>query len=238
MTALNFGDEKLRVDTGTRAPARRRKRTTDYRLRGLDLDAPALADRPEERPRSHAGLRRRRRQLVMKTLVVGAVVVGVAAGLRGAVVRPYKVTTTSMVPTLEPDTDILVLTLDWLRGDIKAGDLIVFRQPEDIGCDAGTGDLVKRVIARPGDTIWSQDDQIFVNGRALDEPGWHNPPYGELAGSEIAPTTLAPDTYYVLGDNRTDVCDSRTFGAIPASLVVGEAVITVTRDGHPSIRGI
>lgn len=238
MTTINLGDDQLRGDIGVGAPARRRKRTTDYRLRGLDLDAPALADRPEERPRSHPGLRRRRRHFAAKLLVVGAVVAGVAVGLRGAVVRPYKVTTTSMVPALRPGTDILVLTHDWLRGDIHAGDVIVFRQPADIGCDAGTGDLVKRVIARPGDTIWSQDDRIFVNGRALDEPGWHNPPYGELAGSEIAPTTLAPDTYYVLGDNRTDVCDSRTFGAIPASLVVGEAVLTVARDGHPSIHGI
>lgn len=235
-TISSFGDEQLRVDTPHATPARR-KRTMDYRLRGLDLDAPALADRPDERPRLHRGLRRRRWRFAAKAAVTVAVGVGVAVALRGAVVQPYRVTSTSMMPTLRPDTAVLVVTSRTFAS-IDVGDIVVFRQPEGIGCDAGTGDLVKRIVAGPGDTIWSYEDTIFVNGSPLDRPDWHNPPYGELAGTEIAPVTLGPDSYYVLGDNRTDVCDSRSFGPVPASLMVGEVVMTMAHDGHPSVHAI
>jgi signal peptidase I len=163
----------------------------------------------------------------------------VAVLLRATVVQPFTVRSTSMVPTLWPGTDILVLKWRSLTGSIEAGDIIVFRQPEGSNCPAGAADsqeLVSRVIGLPGDTIWSDAERIYINGRRLDEPGWHNPPFGELGAIRIARTTIPRGSFFVIGDNRTDPCDSRSFGPVPESLVVGEVVATTARDGHPSVR--
>ena len=73
------------------------------------------------------------------------------------------------------------------------------------------------------------------DGQRLDEPTWRNPPFGELGGTEIGRTEIPAESYFVLGDNRTDTCDSRAFGPLHGSLLVGEVVATTARDGHPSV---
>ena len=108
-------------------------------------------------------------------------------------------------------------------------------------CSSGgddSHDLVKRVIGLPGETIWSAEGSIYVNGQRLNEPGWYNPPFGELGPTEIARTNIPSGSYFVMGDNRTDTCDSRSFGPMPKSLLVGRVVATIARDGHPFVHSI
>jgi signal peptidase I len=221
------------------APTSRPQRPRDYRLRGLDLDAPALAEAPAGPKRTrHPSLRRRRRRLLVKLAVAVAITVVVAGVLRATVVQPYSVSTTSMVPTLWPGTDVLVVEPHLLVRSIDRGDIIVFHQSGAPGCAAegdGTHDLVKRVIGLPGQTIWSEGERIYVDGRLLEEPGWYNPPFGELGPTPIARTTIPAGSYFVMGDNRTDTCDSRVFGAVSSARVVGKVVATIARDGHPSV---
>jgi signal peptidase I len=213
----------------------RPRRAADYRLRGLDLDAPALADVPVRRSRrSRPG---RRRRWLVQWLVVLTVVALTAVVVRATVLQPFSVTSTSMVPTLHPGTDVLVVKPRLLTGGVHAGDIVVFRQPEGSSCGV-PGDsrhLVSRVIALPGQTIWSEGDSIYIDGDLLDEPGWRNPPFGELGSTDIVPTEIPSGSYYVLGDNRTDTCDSRAFGPVRQSLLVGEVVATTARDGHPFV---
>jgi signal peptidase I len=127
-----------------------------------------------------------------------------------------------------------------LTGGIDAGDVIVFEQPDGARCMVG-GDaehLVSRVIAVGGQTIWSEGRDIYVDGALLDEPDWHNPPFGAVGTTPIERTTVPPGSYFVLGDNRTDTCDSRAFGPVDDSLVEGRVMATIARDGHPYVHTI
>jgi signal peptidase I len=220
--------------TGVSAPGPRRK--YDYRLRGLDLDAVELAEAPARPTRKcHPTVRRRRRRLFVQAAVVLAAMALVAVVARATIVKPYSVSSASMVPTLQPGTDVMVLTSRFLAGSVKRGDIVVFHQPDGARCMGGRQDLVSRVIGLPGETIWSVDERIYINGEFLDEQRWHNPPFGAVGPTPIARTTVPPDSYFVMGDNRTDSCDSRSFGAVHESLLVGEVAMTTMRDGHPFV---
>jgi signal peptidase I len=219
------------------APTRARK--PDYRLRGLDLEAPAFVEfKPRVIRKSHPSRRRRRRRLVAQWLVVLLILAATAVLLRVSVVRPYAVRSTSMVPTLTPGTNVLVLRPKLLTGHEKAGDLVVFHRPDGFTC-SGTNDAskdyLKRVVGVGGQTIWSSGDRIYVDGKVLNEQRWYNQSFGELGPAPIARTLIPAGSYFVLGDNRTDPCDSRAFGPIAGSSLVGKVLATTTRNGHPSV---
>jgi signal peptidase I len=160
----------------------------------------------------------------------------VAVLLRTAFVQPFSVPSAAMVPTLQAGDRILVVTSRLLTGPIKRGDIVVFRHPSRFGCGPDSHDIqnvVKRVIGLPGETIWSVGNAIDVDGRILNEPGWYNATDGQVGPTPILRTTIPRGDYYVLGDNRTASCDSRSFGPIAGSSIVGKVVLIVTRNGHP-----
>lgn len=217
------------------------KRSADYRLRGLDLEAHGLAEAPAQPKRKrHPSIRRRRQRVFVKWIIALMVVALIAVLMRVVVVQPFSVTSTSMVPTLFPGTDVLVVKPHFLTGGIDTGDVIVFHQPEGSTCvlDGESRELVSRVIGLPGQTIWSQGEDIYIDGKRLNKPEWRNAPFGDLATTEIVRTEIPRGSYFVLGDNRTDTCDSRAFGPVKSSLLVGEVVVTTLRDGHPSVRTV
>lgn len=216
----------------------RSRRAPDYRLRGLDLEAHELVESAPHPVRKRQP--RRRRRLLIRWAILLMVAATATLLLREYVVEPFSVRSASMVPTLPAGTDVLVVKSSLLTEPIKAGDIIVLHEPNGSRCSSGgdSHDLVKRVIGEPGETIWSAGGSIYVNGRRLDEPGWYNPPSGELGGRRIPRTTIPAGNYFVMGDNRIGPCDSRSFGPIPKSLVVGRVVATIARDGHPFVHGI
>ncbi len=223
----------------TEARARGAKRY-DYRLRGLDLGAVAAAkDAPAQqlRPRRPPSRRRRRRRAI-EGIVFIAVAALLTLGLRASVVEPFSVSSPSMVPTLQVGYRVLVAKPGILPRPIRRGDIIVFRHPPGSTCAEAVGraqDLVKRVIAVPGEKIWSAGDTIYINGRVLPENGWYNPPYGHVGAAAVHPTVVPAGEYFVMGDNRTDTCDSRVFGPIRSSLIVGKVIATIMRNGHPYV---
>jgi signal peptidase I len=161
--------------------------------------------------------------------------------LQAFVIQPFSVPGAAMAPTLQPGDRILVLKSGLLEGPIRSGQIIVFHSPESLPCTVAGGrggDLVLRVVALPGDTIWSVGDTIFVDGRVLAEPGWYNPRFGQVGSTPIRSTRLAPDHYFLLADNRADACDSRVFGPISKSSVVGEGIAVVDRHGHVFLRSL
>jgi signal peptidase I len=236
-TPLALDEHDLVVAPAPRKP--RSGRAPDYRLRGLDLDAAAFneAAPPRTIRKRHPSYRRRRRRHVVQWVVALAVVALVAVILRTTVIQPYSVSSGAMAPTLHKGTDVLVLK-SGVMGSVSRGDIVVFHEPAASNCDASAGsshELVERVIAGPGQTIRSSGGHISVDGRRLAEKGWFAPQSGEIGATKIARTKVPQGSYFVLGDNRMNSCDSRVFGAIPDSSIVGKVIATTARDGHPSV---
>ena len=211
----------------------RARRGPDYRLRGLDLGTEANRPRPaiKARPRS-----KRRRQLVFKWVLVLVVAAVGASLLRMSVVQPFSVPSSAMLPTLQPGDRILVVKSSRLAGAVRGGDIVVFRRPAYFPCSARAGskvqDLVQRVVAVPGETIWSKGNRIYVNGRLLTERGWFDRKFGQVGPTPILLTKVPPGKYYVMGDNRSDSCDSRAFGTIAKASIVGKVFAIVLRHHH------
>ena len=95
---------------------------------------------------------------------------------------------------------------------------------------SNTDDLVKRIIGLPGEYISSRGNEVLIDGKPLAEP-WL--PKGEPLGPPIHPQRIPPNYYFMMGDNRTDSCDSRRWGPIPRSLIIGQVFLVVWRNGHP-----
>jgi len=145
----------------------------------------------------------------------------------------------SMTPTLLAGDRILVVKSGPFAGTIGSGQIVVLRPPQFLPCTlvgGRSGDLVLRVVALPGQTIWSVARTIFVNGQPLQDHGWYNPRYGQVGSAPIRSTTLGRNQYFVLADNRSDTCDSRVFGPISKSSIVGTGVAIVVRHGHFYLR--
>jgi signal peptidase I len=124
----------------------------------------------------------------------------------------------SMEPTIKIGQTISVHRNAYRTLPPARGDIVVFPIPQDQTTASGV-DLVKRVIGLPGETISSVYGEVWIDGRPLNEP-W-------LAKSTVTTglqtQRIPPDEYFVLGDNRGDSDDSRVFGPISRSLIVGKA---------------
>jgi len=102
---------------------------------------------------------------------------------------------------------------------LQHGQVVVFFKTSERDQDA----LIKRVIGLPGDSVELHDGTVRVNGVPLDEPYVNGAQ--TFCGNYCQPFTLGPDEYFLMGDNRTNSLDSRSFGPIPASQLVGRVVL-------------
>ena len=171
------------------------------------------------------------RRIVAWVLTV-VVVLTVAFATRAYAVESFSIPSGSMSPTLQIGDRI---TVDKMHSTINRGDIVVFqRVPAD--AQKQDADLVKRVVGLPGETISSNGNTILINGVPLAEP-WLPALVGPCAqaSANIPATTVAPDHYFVMGDCRGDSFDSRYWGTVPASSVIGKVDAIVWRNGHPWI---
>jgi signal peptidase I len=193
-----------------------------------------------------AGARARRRRPWWRRLAETAITVGVAVLLavlaRTFVFQTYYIPTSSMVPTLGVYDRILVQKAFFTWHDVREGDIVVFSHPPRDDCPGPqNGDLVKRVIALPGQTIYSAGNSIYVNGHLLAEP--YLPRYDPLGppipdASRQHPYRVPPGEFYLLGDNRAISCDSRYWGPITGSSIVGKVILVWWHDSHPVFKRV
>ncbi len=188
-----------------------------------DVFAPGR-DEGEEPPPPPAPTKSKRsttRTIVEWVAVVGGALV-VALVIRAFFLAAFYIPSESMVPTLEKGDRVLVNKLSYKLHDVHRGDVVVFERPPNEP-DNGIKDLIKRVVALPGETVEVRDCKVLINGNALEEPyvkQW-------TRTCTFAPKTIGDNEVFVMGDNRDDSQDSRFFGPISQDLIVGRAFVIV-----------
>ena len=209
----------------------------DDAVRGPDgAGPPDGADPGPDGPAARRQRRRRRGRRLLVELVVTVVLAGLLAALLQAFAfQAFWIPTSSMVPTLGVYDRILVQKAFFSWHDVREGDIVVFSRPPLDQCGgAEEDDLVKRVIALPGQTIYSSGNRIYVNGRPLAEPYLPaDDPLGPVIASRQRPYRVPAGDFYVLGDNRAISCDSRYWGPVAGPTIIGKVVLLWWHNGHP-----
>jgi signal peptidase I len=200
---------------------------------------PGRQGAPSRRTGRHDGGRRRPLWAELPVLVVIALIL--AVGIKSLLVQAFYIPSESMVPTLKVNDRVLVNRLAYRFGEPERGQVVVFvrRDPatapnpgplglvqravaQSLGnAPPGSEDLIKRVIAVPGDTVEGKDGRVLVNGEPVGEP--YLAP--DTVTSSFGPVKIRPGHVFVMGDNREGSLDSRRFGQVPEADLVGRAVV-------------
>ena len=186
---------------------------------------------------------RLRRSALFELIFLVALALSLALAVQAYAVKPYKIPSGSMEPTLHVNDRVLVDRVGHRLGaEPEVGDVVVFHPPA--GADAepprcgGTAGIsapcarptaeashqtfIKRVVALAGDTVAIRDGHVIRNGRRADEPFAAD--CGGADGCDLPDAITVPaGTVYVLGDNRGNSLDSRFWGPVPIRWVIGEA---------------
>jgi signal peptidase I len=160
---------------------------------------------------------------VVETLVLTVVIF---LGIQTFVAQPYKVQQGSMENTLLPEQYVLVDKLTPRWASYSRGDIVVFDPPETWSAGGGVP-FIKRVIGLPGDKVELRSGKVYVNDTQLDEPYIFEqngvPQTTEPAIGGQNEWIVPSNELLVMGDHRQDSADSRTFGPIEISHVIGRA---------------
>ena len=176
--------------------------------------------------------------LELPGLLLAALLVAIL--IKTFVIQPFYIPSVSMVPTLEINDRVMVSKLSYRFGEVEAGDLVVFETGPEVSMSfpeaavqavldalgirtSGREDLIKRVVAVGGDEVEIADNHVVVNGQATEEP--YLAPSVNMA--DMSPRTIPEGQLWVMGDNRDASSDSRVFGPIDESSVVGQAVLRI-----------
>lgn len=216
----------------TAPPAALPGRAADAGLEPLPWETETAAIGDSASLRSHKIVR----EVVETTLLAVLVFLAVRATFQN-----YRVEGHSMDPTLQDGEFLLVNKLEYSQINVKKlsnfipflqvggaserdvfhgpqrGDIVVLKDPRDLVNEH----LVKRVIGLPGETFEIANGHVYINGRLLDEP-YITQPWDGSTPKEVIPA----GDYFVMGDNRENSWDSRFFGLVPRSLIVGKAQLS------------
>jgi len=154
---------------------------------------------------------------------VGLVVLALVIALliKTFLFQAFYIPSESMTPTLKVHDRVLVNKLSYKLHDVHRGDIVVFAAPPH--ADPGIDDLVKRVIGLPGDTVEARGGHIYINGKILEEKYLPD----DVRTLAFDPVKVGPDSYWVMGDNRGNSKDSRSFGTIKKHQIVGRVFLRI-----------
>ncbi len=170
---------------------------------------------------------------------------GLALGIQAWIVKPYQIPSQSMEPTLIVGQRVLVNRFIYHFTSPAIGNIVVFHPPAgaDTGSECGVSHspeqpcprptkgesgqtFIKRIVAGPGDTVSIRNGHPVVNGVEKSSEPYTNP-CGNGADCNLPkPITVPPGYYFMMGDNRGESDDSRFWGPIPQSWIIGEAFAT------------
>jgi signal peptidase I len=190
---------------------------------------------------------------LIELVLIVATALGLALGIQAFLVKPYRIPSESMEPTLDVGQRVLVNRIGNRFGNPSVGDILVFHPPKGSEqeqqcadpqagqghpkpCDRETNtksdvNFIKRVVGKPGDTIAIRNGRVIRNGKPTKEP------FIRLcsSGGECdfpSPITVPPDHYFMMGDNRGASDDSRFWGPVPKKWIIGGAFATYWPPGR------
>ncbi len=149
-----------------------------------------------------------------------AIALLVVIPIRTFIAQPFIVSGSSMVPTFENRQYLIVDEISYRFNDPKRGDVIVFKYPKDTSLY-----FIKRIIGLPGETVHIEGSTITIKNKENPEGFVLDETYVKNKSENKIDITLAPDEYYVMGDNRSASSDSRVWGTLPRKLIVGRAYV-------------
>jgi signal peptidase I len=172
-------------------------------------------------------------QILREWVTVLVVALEIAITVRTLILQQFYISGPSMESTMYQDNRVLVNKLSYRLHDIHRGDVVVFDRVTVDGEIVQHDDLIKRVIALAGETVSIKDCKVFIDGELLEESYLND---YDLAESELEDRCRVPvmedlvvpkNQLFVMGDNRPQSFDSRMFGPIEQSLVVGRAFVII-----------
>ena len=191
-----------------------------------------VATAPDEQPLTAS---RTLRELPVLLLAAGII----AFLIKTFVAQAFYIPSGSMLPQLQINDRVVVSKVSYRLHDPRRGDIVVFDAPPGLPAppdhasapirfirrlfQPSTQEYIKRVVALPGERVEGREGRILIDGKRLVEP--YLPPGTSTA--TFAPTVVPAGRLWVMGDNRSNSEDSRVFGAIRRSTVVGRAVLRV-----------
>jgi len=163
-------------------------------------------------------------QMIRDTVKFVLIILLIVIPVRVFVAQPFIVNGASMDPTFGHGEYLIVDQISYRFNEPERGDVIVFKYPND-----QRQFFIKRVIGLPGETIKITNTSVIIyndnypEGKELEEPYLKNKPI--RYGRHELETTLDSSEYFVLGDNRSESSDSRTWGSLKRHLIVGRPLV-------------
>jgi signal peptidase I len=209
-------------------------------------EAPA---RPEPGRSTKGGekSRKTRRTIIEWAILIGSALL-IAVLIKTFLFQAFYIPSESMKPTLNVGDRVLVNKMSYRLHDVNRGDIVVFETPPKAkDANGEIKDLVKRVVALPGETLETRAGRVFINGRPLEEPylengtqtcalngsvpcsdiDWQKVPGCGTPADGRSGCVVPQNDVLVLGDNRAESKDGRFFGPIKESSIVGRVFVRI-----------
>jgi signal peptidase I len=187
-------------------------------------DAPVVAPAKPKKPTS---------KTVIEWVVLIASALIIALLVKAFLFQAFYIPSDSMVPTLKTNDRVIVNKLSYHLHSVHRGDIVVFTTPKGADgnpIDPTIKDLVKRIIGLPGETVSEKDGHVLINGKAINEsylPAGTVSDCTQFVADCFPSGPLPANHYWVMGDNRAGSRDSRSFGSITKSEIVGRVFLRI-----------
>jgi signal peptidase I len=195
------------------------------------------------------GKKQTARGSLVELVTIVAIALGLALGIQAFLVKPFRIPSESMEPTLDVGQRVLVDRVSYRFGAPGRGDIVVFKPPagadrNECGVDhssesscprptSGHSDtnFIKRVVGLPGDHLKVIDGRAYIDGKVRKEPQIR--PDSSCGICNLPQEITIPKGYYfMMGDNRGESADSREWGPIPKKWIIGRAFATYWPPGR------
>lgn len=181
---------------------------------------------------------------LLELVLIVVVALLLALGIQAFIVKPYRIPSSSMEPTLTIGQRVLVDRIGMHFSDPHVGEIVVFHPPRDAAsevCGAShaptavcqypessqsSQNFIKRVVGGPGDTIFVRDGHVYRNGKPEKDSYIRPCGAGDSNCSFPTPVKIPPGHWFMMGDNRGQSDDSRFWGPVPTGWIIGGAFAT------------